>query len=146
MDKSFRFKTLSLVFMIFLAIPFYAEATELNNVNEFASGSVEPYGPGEWDPKGQETDKILGSGVGYLTKEYTATDGGNFKIDMQSTYRSSNYAHVTYYVNGVQKFTLLNSIDNYKGSTEISGLPAGAKVQFFITVDHTDTFTFKFYD
>lgn len=140
MNKLFRFKTFSLAFVIFLAIPFYAYATELD------SGSMEPYGPGKWDIKGQEINKIVTGGVAYLTKEYTATDGGNFKIDMESTYKSSNYAHVTYYVNGVQKFTLLNSIDNYKGSTEISNLPAGAKVQFFIIVDYNDTFTFKFYD
>lgn len=80
-----------------------------------------------------------------LTSEYTATDGGNFKIDMQSTYISSNLAHVTYYINGVQKYTLLSSIDSHKGTAEINNIPVGAKVKFFITVDKSDTFTFKFF-
>ena len=145
MSKLFKFKLLLSVFMISLvttlAIPFYSYATEIDSESE-----INPLGAGQWDFKGQESDKILGAGVPYLTSEYTATDGGNFKIDMQSTYISSNFAHVTYYINGVQKYTLLSSIDSHKGTAEINNIPAGAKVKFFITVDKSDTFTFKFYD
>lgn len=145
MNKLFKFKLLLSVFMISLvttlAIPFYSYAEEIDS-----DSVVEPFGAGEWDFKGQESDKLLGAGVPYLTSEYTATDGGNFKIDLQSTYISSNYAHVTYYINGLQKYTLLSSIDNYKGTVEINNIPVGAKVKFFITVDKSDTFTFKFYD
>lgn len=144
MNKLFRFKILLLVFMISLAttfaIPFYTYATEIDS-----DSMVNPMGAGEWDFKGQQSP-TLGAGVAWLTNEYVATDGGNFKIDMQSTFYSSNYVHTTYFVNGVKKFTLLNSIDDYKGTVQIGNLNAGDRVQFSILVDKGDKFTYSFYD
>ena len=105
------------------------------------SRDVEIYGPGEWDFKGQENVNFA------IIKEtvsdsFIATDGGNFKIDLTSSFDSSNYVQATIYINGNQGVTKGTQVSNYKGTIEFSGIPTGASVFFYIEVAKSDTFNF----
>lgn len=132
-------KTLLLVCLFLLAVPFYAFA------EEFDGSVVEPYGAGEWDYKGQET-VIFSYTKGTITDEYYATDGGNFKIDIKSYDLNSNSVSATIYINDSNGGTKGVAYSDGNGTIEFSNIPKGAKVWFYISVSNYDTINFKFYD
>lgn len=138
MSKLSGFKTFLLVFVFTLAIPFYTFAEELDSV-------VEPYGAGQWDYKGQENITFAYTKE-TITKNYYATDGGNFKIDITSNSLKSNTVTAEIYINGNYSSTKGTTYSNSKGTIQFSNIPKGAKVWFHIIVAKNDAINFKFYD
>lgn len=139
MNKFKSFKMFLLVCIFILTIPLNAFAEEFDN------DGVVPYDLGKWELVGE--DNVIFS----YTKEtisdiYTATDGANFKIDITSKLYPSNRVSAIIYVNGYSYDFATIPIINYKGTLEFTGLPKGAKVFFYISVDSDDGFNFKFYD
>lgn len=138
MVKMNKLKTFLLVCVFTLAIPFYAFAEETDSV-------VVTYGAGEWEYLGQE-NVTFAYIKETLTDTYTATDGGNFKIDITTSLYPSNTVSAVAYVNGDYWASDITGINNHKGTLEFSGLPKGAEIWFYIDVASNDTMNFKFYD
>ena len=133
------YKMFLLVCIFTLAIPLFVSAEETN------SDVVVPYGLGVWDYLGQENIAFAYTKQ-TISKTYIATDGANFKIDITSTLYPSSTVSASITINGQFSGTGITTLNNYKGTIQFSGVPAGAQVQFFITVSSYDTINFKFYD
>lgn len=133
MKKLYNFRMFLFVLILALIVP----------SSTFASESV--MGPGEWDYKGQETI-IFQYSKATSTKNYYATDGGNFKIDITSYDLNSNSVSASIYINGNYGGTKGVGYSNGNGTIQFSSIPKGAKLWFYISVANYDTINFKFYD
>ncbi len=98
-----------------------------------------------WQLKGTEYIAIPSNG-NVLTDVYTATDGGNFKLEITGA-ADSNSVGAAMYVNGVWRDTKATGFNSSgKAVIEFSDLSSGNKVQFDLTLIDHDVVTVKFYD
>ncbi|MEK9197864.1 hypothetical protein [Ureibacillus sp. FSL E2-3493] len=139
MGKLYRCLTFLFLLVFIIVVPLYAFAEESDSV-------VIPYVAGTWDYKGSQTLNLL-----YVssasTNTYTATDGGNFKIDITGTNRLENYVEARIVINGQVSTTKKGAMYwDGTGTIEFNNIPVGAKVWFIINVQNHDSLQLKFYD